>query len=34
MQSDNILNNWDGKEIRSNTRIVGCSAEGHVSHVF
>lgn len=29
-----ILNNWDGIEIRSNRGIVGCSAEGHVSHVF
>ncbi|PQQ67752.1 UPF0236 family transposase-like protein [Acetivibrio saccincola] len=29
-----MLNNWDGIEIRSNRGIVGCSAEGHVSHVF
>jgi len=31
-----ILNNWDGIEIRAEKRdeIVGCSAEGHVSHVF
>jgi hypothetical protein len=31
-----ILNNWDGIEIKVEKagEIVGCSAEGHVSHVF
>jgi hypothetical protein len=31
-----ILNNWDGIEIKGEKacEIVGCSAEGHVSHVF
>ena len=31
-----ILNHWDGIAIRSDEgyEIVGCSAEGHVSHVF
>jgi hypothetical protein len=31
-----ILNNWHGIEIKAEKRdeIVGCSAEGHVSHVF
>ena len=31
-----ILNNWDGIEIKVEKRdeIVGCSAEGHVSHVL
>lgn len=31
-----ILNNWDGIEIKAEKRdeIIGCSAEGHVSHVF
>lgn len=31
-----ILNNWDGIEIKGEKRdeIVGCSAEGHVSHVL
>ena len=31
-----ILNNWDGIEIKAEKgyEIVGCSAEGHVSHVF
>lgn len=31
-----ILNNWDGIEIKEekSEEIVGCSAEGHVSHVF
>jgi hypothetical protein len=31
-----ILNHWDGIAIRANKRnkIIGCSAEGHVSHVF
>lgn len=31
-----ILNNWDGIEIKAERRdeIVGCSAEGHVSHVL
>jgi len=31
-----ILNNWDGIEIKEEKaeEIVGCSAEGHVSHVF
>lgn len=31
-----ILNNWDGIEIRDEKgfEIVGCSAEGHVSHIF
>lgn len=31
-----ILNNWDGIEIKEEkaVEIVGCSAEGHVSHVF
>jgi len=31
-----ILNNWDGIEIKAEKReeIVGCSAEGHVSHVL
>jgi hypothetical protein len=31
-----ILNNWDGIQIKEERahEIVGCSAEGHVSHVF
>lgn len=31
-----ILNNWDGIEINEEKagEVVGCSAEGHVSHVF
>jgi hypothetical protein len=30
-----ILNNWAGIEIKvDNYEIVGCSAEGHVSHIF
>ena len=30
-----ILNNWAGIEIKvDNSEIVGCSAEGHVSHIF
>ncbi len=31
-----ILNNWHGIEIKAEKRdeIVGCGAEGHVSHVF
>jgi hypothetical protein len=31
-----ILNNWDGIEIKEEKagEIIGCSAEGHVSHVF
>lgn len=31
-----ILNNWDGIEIKEEKagEIVGCSAEGHVSHVY
>lgn len=31
-----ILNNWDGIEIKGekSEEIVGCSAEGHVSHVL
>ncbi len=31
-----ILNNWDGIAIKAEkgSEIVGCSAEGHVSHVF
>ncbi|MHB1393570.1 MAG: UPF0236 family transposase-like protein [Clostridia bacterium] len=31
-----ILNNWDGIDIKVEKRdeIVGCSAEGHVSHVL
>jgi len=30
-----ILNNWTGIEIRvDNHEIVGCSAEGHVSHIL
>lgn len=31
-----ILNNWDGISIKEEKagEIVGCSAEGHVSHVF
>lgn len=31
-----ILNNWDGIQIKEEKadEIVGCSAEGHVSHVF
>lgn len=31
-----ILNNWDGIEIQSQRgeEIIGCSAEGHVSHVL
>ena len=31
-----IINNWDGIEIKAyrGHEIVGCSAEGHVSHVF
>lgn len=31
-----MLNNWDGIEIKAEKgyEIVGCSAEGHVSHVF
>jgi hypothetical protein len=31
-----ILNNWDGIKIKEEKadEIVGCSAEGHVSHVF
>ncbi len=30
-----ILNNWDGIAIKvDNYNIVGCSAEGHISHVF
>lgn len=31
-----ILNNWDGIEIKAEKghEIIGCSAEGHVSHVF
>ncbi len=31
-----ILNNWDGIEIKEEkaAEIIGCSAEGHVSHVF
>ena len=30
-----ILNNWAGIEVKvDNFEIVGCSAEGHVSHIF
>lgn len=31
-----ILNNWDGIEIKAEKgyEIIGCSAEGHVSHIF
>ncbi len=31
-----MLNNWDGIEIKADKgfEIVGCSAEGHVSHIF
>jgi len=31
-----ILNNWDGIKIKKDkgTEIVGCSAEGHISHVY
>jgi len=31
-----MLNNWDGIEIKAKKghEIIGCSAEGHVSHVF
>ena len=31
-----IMNNWDGVEIKEEKvdEIVGCSAEGHVSHVY
>lgn len=30
-----ILNNWRGSTIRiKNPEIIGCSAEGHVSHVY
>jgi hypothetical protein len=31
-----MLNNWDGIEIKAEKghEIIGCSAEGHVSHVF
>ncbi len=31
-----ILNNWDGIEIKAEkgSEIIGCSAEGHVSHVL
>lgn len=30
-----ILNNWSGIEIKvDNYDIVGCSAEGHISHIF
>jgi REP element-mobilizing transposase RayT len=31
-----ILNNWDGIEIKADkwTELIGCSAEGHVSHIF
>ena len=31
-----IINNWDGIEIKAykGDEIIGCSAEGHVSHVF
>ena len=31
-----ILNNWDGIEIRAEEGIgiIGCSTEGHVSHIF
>jgi len=31
-----ILNNWEGIEIKAEKgfEIVGCSAEGHISHVF
>jgi hypothetical protein len=31
-----MLNNWDGIEIKADRgfEILGCSAEGHVSHVF
>lgn len=31
-----MLNNWDGIEIKAEkgSEIIGCSAEGHVSHVF
>ena len=31
-----MLNNWDGIDIKAEKghEIVGCSAEGHVSHVF
>lgn len=31
-----MLNNWDGIEIKTEkgSEIIGCSAEGHISHVF
>lgn len=31
-----MLNNWDGIEIKAEKghEIIGCSAEGHVSHIF
>jgi len=31
-----ILNNWDGIEIKEEKagEIVGCSAEGHISHIY
>ena len=31
-----MLNNWDGIEIYETDRydVVGCSAEGHVSHIL
>ena len=30
-----IENNWSGIEIKvDNYEIIGCSAEGHISHVF
>ncbi|WP_102398661.1 ISLre2 family transposase [Haloimpatiens massiliensis] len=31
-----ILNNWDGIEIKADKgyEIIGCSAEGHISHIF
>lgn len=31
-----MINNWDGIEIKAEKghEIIGCSAEGHVSHVF
>ncbi|SHF23727.1 Uncharacterised protein family (UPF0236) [Thermoanaerobacter uzonensis DSM 18761] len=30
-----ILNNWEGVEIYSKDKdVIGCSAEGHISHVF
>ena len=31
-----ILNNWHGIEIKADKghELIGCSAEGHISHVF